>query len=153
MNRINHLAVLVAAAAYWVLGGLWYSPLLFKDRFIALKEFTDQQVAVMTSQSHVSELVIAFVIGLITSYVLAYVIARMDGQTAFDGMKIAFMLCVGLILTTQLETVLFELRKPGLYLINNGYHVVAFLVMGAILGAWSKKSIAAPDLAYRKAAS
>jgi hypothetical protein len=31
---------------------------------------------------------------------------------------------------------LFEQRSPKLWLINSGYQVVAFTVMGALLGAW-----------------
>ena len=43
--RINHPAVAAAALAYWVLGAVWYSPLLFERAFIALKGWTPEEVA------------------------------------------------------------------------------------------------------------
>jgi hypothetical protein len=33
-------------------------------------------------------------------------------------------------------TYLFERRPLALWVINGGYHTVAFVVMGAILGLW-----------------
>jgi hypothetical protein len=41
--RINYPAVAASAVAYWVLGALWYSPLLFARPFIALKGWTPEQ--------------------------------------------------------------------------------------------------------------
>jgi hypothetical protein len=35
--------------------------------------------------------------------------------------------------------VLFEFRPLGLYLINNGYHLVGLLGMGALLAVWKRK--------------
>ena len=40
---INYLAVLVAGIVIFVLGGLWYSPVLFARRWIALQGRTEEQ--------------------------------------------------------------------------------------------------------------
>ena len=40
--RINYLAVAVSALAYWALGALWYSPLLFARPFITLMRWTPE---------------------------------------------------------------------------------------------------------------
>ena len=40
---INYLAVLVAGIVIFVLGGLWYSPVLFAKRWIALQGRTVEQ--------------------------------------------------------------------------------------------------------------
>ena len=47
--RINYPAVVASAAAYWVLGALWYSPLLFARPFIALKGYSPEQLAALQS--------------------------------------------------------------------------------------------------------
>jgi surface polysaccharide O-acyltransferase-like enzyme len=143
MNRINYFAVLAAAIANWLLGALWYSPLLFADRFIALMEWDQLQLAQMSSQSHVREIAVAFVVSIVTAYVIALLISHTNARTVVDGIKLGVLLSLGLLFTTSLESVLFELRKPGLYFINNGYHLVGFIIMGAILAAWRKKDVAA----------
>jgi hypothetical protein len=40
-STINYLAVLVAALSTFVLGGLWYSPMLFGKAWMQLNNFTD----------------------------------------------------------------------------------------------------------------
>jgi hypothetical protein len=47
------------------------------------------------------------------------------------------------VVTTQLPTVLFEGRKPGLYLLNIGYQFVACLAAGALLALWKPRDVAA----------
>ena len=54
--RINYPAVIASAVAYWVLGALWYSPLLFARPFIALKGWTPEQLAAIEAQSHAGEI-------------------------------------------------------------------------------------------------
>lgn len=147
MVRINYLAVIVSAVAYWLLGALWYSPLLFADRFIALMRWTPDHVARIQAEGSAREIVIAFAVSLLTAYVLAHFVRITRSRTALDGAKTGFWLFVGFTLTTNLSTVLFENRPTGLYLINAGYHLVAFLLMGALLAVWRRQE--AGELAYQ----
>ncbi|HEX8686883.1 MAG TPA: DUF1761 domain-containing protein [Pyrinomonadaceae bacterium] len=137
--RINYPAVFASAAGYWVLGALWYSPLLFARPFVALKGYTPEQVAAMQAQSHAGEMGLAFVSSLVLAYVLAHFVKFTGAETAGDGMQTGFWLWLGLVLTTSLETVLFEARPVGLYLINNGYHLAGLLGMGALLAVWRRE--------------
>ena len=50
---INYLAVLVAAIVIFVLGGLWYSPVLFAKRWIALQNRTEEEPA--SGRGHAQE--------------------------------------------------------------------------------------------------
>ena len=40
-SKINYLAVLVAALSTFLLGGLWYSPMLFGKAWMRTNKFTD----------------------------------------------------------------------------------------------------------------
>ena len=44
-SKINYFAVLVAALSTFVLGGLWYSPLLFGKAWMRVNNFSDTDVA------------------------------------------------------------------------------------------------------------
>ncbi len=44
MPDVNWLAVLAASAAAFVLGGLWYSPLLFAKKWQAAAGLSDEQL-------------------------------------------------------------------------------------------------------------
>ena len=63
--KIKYPAVIVATLVHFILGGLWYSPLLFANKFIELISWTPEQLRQIESESHAKELVIAFVMSLI----------------------------------------------------------------------------------------
>lgn len=145
MTKINHLAVVVAAALYWLLGGLWYA--LFTTPFVRLMRWTPEDMARVQAESHARELAAAFAVSLLTAYVLAHFVRAFAARNVFDGLKTGFWAFVGFVLTTNLSSVLFESRPLGLYLINNGYHLIGFLLMGALLASWRRQE--AKSLAYQ----
>lgn len=142
--RINYPAVAASAVAYWVLGALWYSPLLFARPFIALKGYSPEQLAAMQAASHAWEIGAAFATSFILAYVLAHFVKFTGAETAGGGMQTGFWLWLGFVATTNLETVTFESRPLGLYLINNGYHLVGMLLMGALLAVWRRRDVRVP---------
>jgi len=137
--KINYAAVGVSALLYWLLGGLWYSPLLFGGNFIEIMRWSPEQVARIGAEGAGAQLALALAGSLITAYVLAHVVRYTSAETAAGGAKTGMWLWLGFIVTTNLNTVFFEFRPVGLYLINMSYHLVAFLSMGALLGVWRKR--------------
>ena len=141
--RINYAAVGVAGLAYWVLGGIWYS-LLFARPFIALMGWTPEQAAAIQQNGEEPSLAVAFVTSLVLAYALALALRFVGAETARAGALVALALFAGFVATSNLETVLFESRPLGLYLINNGYHLVGMLGMGALLAAWKRREARVP---------
>jgi hypothetical protein len=138
--KINYAAIASSAFLYWVLGGLWYSPLLFGGKFIEIMRWSPEQVARIQAEGAGAQLVLAFVGSLVAAYVLAHVVRYTSAETAAGGAKTGLWLWLGFVVTTNLNTVFFEFRPPGLFLINIAYHLVAFVAMGALLAVWRKKS-------------
>src|SRR5436305_1294649 len=76
---INYLAVLVAAIVIFVVGGLWYSPLLFAKRWIALQNRTEEQMRAQAAASNMPLMYLsAFICAFIQAWVLAMVIGHMS---------------------------------------------------------------------------
>jgi hypothetical protein len=142
--KIKFPAVIVSAIAYWILGAVWYG-LLFTKQFVSLMRFTPQQLEELQRQVPAKEYVLAFLSGLIMSAVLASLFNLIRPRSAIQAAGIAVLLWCGFVLTTTLDTVLFESRPLGLYLINNGYHLVGLLIVGSILGAWRAKPVPARE--------
>jgi hypothetical protein len=142
--RINYPAVVVSAIAYWMLGALWYSPVLFARPFVALKGWTPEEVATLQAAGAGKEVLAAFAGSLVLAYVLAHFVKFTGAETASGGLQTGFLLWLGFVVTTNLETVLFEGRPLGLYLINNGYHFVGLLGMGALLAVWRRRDVRVP---------
>ena len=128
MPEVNYLAVGLAALSAFLIGGLWYSALFARP----WARFTGQSEETLKSGNMAVIFGGSFVLNLIAAYVLAMFVAGMSVEhAALAG------LAVGLawVATALGVTYLFERRPLGLWLINGGYQIVQFTVMGAILGA------------------
>jgi len=69
------------------------------------------------------------------SAMLAFFIGLAQASSVMDGMRIGFFAWLGFVATSTLAAYVFEGRPIKLYVLYNTYQLVAFLVMGAILGA------------------
>lgn len=146
--KINYAAVAASALLYWLLGGLWYSPLMFGNKFIEIMRWSPEQLARIQAEGETAQLALAFVGSLLAAYVLAHVVRYTNAEDALAGAKTGLWLWLGLVVTTNLNTVFFEFRPVGLFLINISYHLVALLSMGALLAVWRKKRDEAKAPAY-----
>lgn len=128
---INYWAVLVAAVASFVIGGLWYSPLLFYRPWLRAAALTEEQL-------RRGNMVAIFGTSLLLQLLAAFVLALFLGAEvdATFGASAGFMVGAAWVATAFGVVYLFERRPLALFFINGGYNVVAYTVMGAILGAW-----------------
>lgn len=135
--RINYPAVLVAAILHWILGAVWYG--IFSNKFIELMAWTPAQLQAIESQNHAKEYVLAFLSSLVLAYVLAHFVQYTKATNLAGGLQTAFWAWLGFIVTTQLPTVIFEGRNPGIYLLSIGYQFVACMAAGALLATWKPR--------------
>lgn len=131
MENINIPAILVAAVATFVIGGLWYSPVLFHGAWMRANRFGEADVSTGNTGLIFG---LAFLFAVVMSFNLAMFLDAPGttmawGATAGGLASIWVLLGIGTV-------ALFE-RRPATYtLVNGGYWVVSLIVMGAILGAW-----------------
>jgi hypothetical protein len=130
MAAINWIAVVVAAAATFVLGGLWYGP-LFGRRWMEVSGMTEEQVAAGNAAR-------TFSISFVLQFVAAAVLAMFIGPEAGFVFGLAAGGAVGLFWVAGAFGVvyLFEQRPLGHWAVNAGYQIVGYLLMGGILGAF-----------------
>ena len=137
--KINYPAVIVATLVHYILGGLWYSPILFGNKFIQLINWSPAQLQQIESESHAKELAIGFVMSLLLVYILAHFVQYTKATSALGGIQTAFWLWLGFVMSTQVATVIFEGRSFGLFLINVAYQLVGCALAGAILAVWKSR--------------
>lgn len=131
--QINYWAVIVAALSTFVIGGLWYSPVLFGNKWMKLNGFTEESL-----KDSGLPMPVIFGSSFVASLLAAFALALFLGSAAnlWFGVFAGFMIAVFWIATSRLNTVLFERQNFSLFLIHAGYDLVAFMAMGAIVGAW-----------------
>jgi len=130
--------VLVSAIATMVIGFLWYSPMLFANPWMRLMGIDPNDKAKIAEMQKSAGKIysLAFVASIASAAVLAKIIDLTSVDAISYGMKIGFGVWLGFVTTVQLTGALFGKQPTKLYLINTGYQLVCYLVMGAILAKW-----------------
>lgn len=135
---VNLLAVLACAVAGMVVGFVWYSPMLFAKPWMVLMGYdpNDKAKIAEMQKSAGPSYAMSFVASILTAFVLGKIIAVAGSMNAIDGLKIGLVVWLGFVTTVQFTNALFSHQRNKLYMINTGYQLVCYVVMGAILGAW-----------------
>jgi len=136
--RPNYVAVLVAAIAYWLLGALWFA-VLFSRPWMALENITPQQAGGMNP---IAPYIISFILNLVIAFVLAQLCAWRNANTAARGAALGILIWIGFVGPVTYTTYMYEMRPKQLFAINEFYPLVGLCLMGAILGAWTRKTSA-----------
>lgn len=131
ISTLNFLAIGVSALSSFVLGGLWYSPLLFGKAWMKETGITEEAAK---NQNMAKVFGFAFIASLVIAFNLAMFLG--STSTLETGIFYGFLAGFGWVAMSFAINDLFEQRSFKLFAINAGYHTIAFTIMGAILGAW-----------------
>ncbi len=129
---INHLAVLVCAVFHMILGALWYSPAMFYQAWKRENNLTDEQL-------NSGNPAVIYGVSFLLAYLMSYNLAFFLGDAATDatwGATAGFLAGFGWAAAIFASIALFERKSWRYILINGGFIVVYFTVIGFVLGAW-----------------
>lgn len=132
ISTLNWMAVLVAALSNFLIGGLWYSPLLFGKPWMKENNFTDDDL----KKGSMAKI---FALSFLFSVVMAFNLAMFlnDANTTVSWGAIAGLLAgFGWVAMSIFIIGQFERKSAAYMLIHAGYVTVSFVLMGLILGAW-----------------
>ena len=137
---VNWLAILVAAIVIFALGGLWYSPILFSKRWLALQNKTEEQMRAEAAGANMPLMYAsAFITGLIIAWAMALIFAHIANDVALNaahGALFGALLWLGFAATTSYATALFSGKPRQLWFIDSAYNLVSFVLAGIILAVW-----------------
>jgi hypothetical protein len=131
LQMLNVWAVLAAGLSSIVLGGLWYSPVLFARLWMLESGVSEDQAR---AANPARTLGTAFVLAVIGSAVFALFL----GPAPAPGFATAAGFAAGLCWVAGSFGInyLFEQRSLKLFLINGGYHTLQYTLIGLVLGLW-----------------
>lgn len=133
---INLVAVLVAAAANFVIGFLWYSPLLFEKVWMKEMKVTKEDIEKAKKKGMAKEIVAGLVIAFILAYVLAHFIALGAMAAAGSAFLLALWIWLGFFAVPTFDSVLWEGKSAKLWALGAGYRLAGLLTMTAIISLW-----------------
>jgi uncharacterized protein DUF1761 len=137
VSLARHVAVWIAAIAFFVLGALWYNVL--SAQWLAAIGKTMEQMAA-EQQGSPLPFAIGFAAILVMCYTLAWLIERLQATTFAGGLVLGAAIAVGFVSANLALNYGFESRGVSLWLINAVYVTVGLAVAGAIIGGWKRRA-------------
>ena len=124
------LAAVAAAVAMFVVGGVWFSPLLFSRAWMEENKLTETSLQ--------GGLARVFGVSFLLMLVMAFNLAAFIGPDPDVGFAVAASAAAGIGWVAMAFGVvyLFERRSLRIWFINAGYFMVGFVVMGLVIGLW-----------------
>jgi hypothetical protein len=136
LSNINWLAVLCGALAYFALGALWYSKVLFAEKWLALTGIDPKNPAATSGMAVV--MTSSFVLMLIASLGIAILQSKLQLTGGWmSGIKLGLLTGLFFGATAISISYLYEKRPAGLHLINGGYTVVGNILAAIIICSWA----------------
>ena len=135
---INLVAVLAASVVCFILGWIWYSPLLFGNRW--MKELGIKRPEKMTPEVKGQmgrSMFFGFLFTFLTSYVLAHFLTFMNLSAVSDVAQLVLWLWLGFTFPVIMTGYLWEKKTLTLVMIASGQTFVSLLVAGVIITSMS----------------
>ena len=129
MRPFEWLPSLVAALSAFILGGLWYSPILFGKAWQKESGLSDERLKAANKG-------VIFGLSFVLCLIAALAFSMVIGTVASFFMALHSGIGIGLawVATSFGVNYLFELKSLKLWLINAGYHTAQFTIYGLVFG-------------------
>jgi hypothetical protein len=132
---VNYLAVLVAAILNMIIGGLWYSPMLFGKQWAEASGMTPEMIEKAKKEGGMGmKYGMMFVITFILAFYLGHF--AMHGMDMMEVIKWSLFAWVGLVLTTNVGDVIWGNKSMKLYWINMIQYAVIIVADSILFSLW-----------------
>jgi len=135
MFHVNYLAVLVAAIVVFVLGWLWYSPLLFYKPWMRARGL-DPAAAMAGAKMPAGKLVIELVRCIVLALVIAHLISALGISSWFIAAHLGLLLWIAFPVVLLTGSVIWENVPVKVATIHAGDWLVKLLVIPIIVSLW-----------------
>ncbi len=138
-SSINWLAVVACVVAAMIVGSLWFGPKTFYPIWLKAigKSEKDEPAGGLNMGLMWGLVVLASLVQAVFMSLLVTAMGSMTpgGATLGSGVLAGFILWLGFFAPASLTNKLFAGQLKA-WVLEAGYHLITFVLMGAILGAW-----------------
>lgn len=126
---VNWLAVVLAALAGFVVGGLWYGPIMGKSWMVAVGKTEDDLKNINPAKTYG----FTFLLALLASWTLAHTFASYGKElSVLVKIVTGFGVALGFILPALWTNYIFQDAKKPLFWIDGTYWLLFYTAMGAV---------------------
>ncbi|MBI5224435.1 DUF1761 domain-containing protein [Candidatus Micrarchaeota archaeon] len=130
---LSTISVFLAAVVAMVVGYLWYSPMLFGNKWMKLSGWSEKEMK--KNKAGMGRMYfLSFVAALITAFVLGFVFVWEGVKTAYSAVSISVILWIGFVMTTSFTQEIFSRHQNWeLFALDSGHRLVALVATGLAL--------------------
>lgn len=125
----NIVAVLVAAAAGFAVGGIWYAPFLFGPLWSRMSPLEEDQ----RGSSGTREYAVSVACAIVQALVLYLILLATETLAIAPALWTGFLLWAGFTAAPSLSEAVFTRRPVGTWLVDSAHRLVVTLVMAVVL--------------------
>jgi hypothetical protein len=130
MDNISIIGVIIAALAFFFLGGAWYT-------FLFGKEWRSEMGISEEEAANVNPSPLIFLWSILVSLVIAFTLAKLIGESSTGyGFKVGLGVGGGIGAAILAQNYVYEQKSLKFWCINAGYLILGLAVMGIIIGAF-----------------
>lgn len=133
-SHINWLALLVATLSYFMLGALWYSKVLFGNKWATLVKLDMNNPDLKKGMG--TKMTASFMLMLLACLGLSLLIIKFDMINLLEGLKLGLLTGICFAGTALSVSFIYESKHSGLFLIDCGYHLFGQVIASIILVLW-----------------
>jgi hypothetical protein len=132
ISTLNWFAVIVAALSNFLIGGLWYSPILFGKVWMKENGFSENDL----KKGNMPKIFgLTFLFSILMAFNLAMFLNDTNTTTSWGAIA-GFLAGFGWVAMSIFTIGQFERKSTKYMLIHGGYVTISFVVMGLIIGLW-----------------
>lgn len=127
LGDLNYLAIIVATIAYFAIGAIWYQPFAFG------KTWAEKSGIDMSQNPNP----MIYVFTVLMYFVMVLAIAYIGPGDAMGGVALGLLTSLGFVVPTLAVNATYQKKAPAVFWIDAAFNVLAFVVAGIIIGAWT----------------
>lgn len=133
--QINYMLILIATSIQFILGALWYSPLIFGTWWMQIMEVTNHpKEELQRAQREMAPFYgLQFLLTVVSTFVLAMFLASLPVESNIYG--IAGFIWIGFIVPTQIGGVIWANTKKKFWL-KQIFVMVSYQLVSILLGTF-----------------
>lgn len=140
MQNLNWTSVLIAAAAAWIFGAIYYG--ILGKAWIAAQgktiEMLKAENAGKSKAAKAAPFVLSFIAEIVMGWALFGILTHMGLFTLRAGAISGALCWLGFVLTTIAVNNAYAGRKVRLTVIDAGHWLGAMVIIGAVVGWWGR---------------
>jgi len=132
LSNMSYLGVVMAALVAFIFSGLWYTVFFGKmwKEEMGIDEAKEKEM--LDDNAPAKAMIIAFITGLISTFVMAYLLHAMDMLSMKQALMFSFTIGLGIVGVSMISDGYYDGHSLKLIVINTVYRILQIMIASVV---------------------